>query len=259
MTIVYVDPSELKSSSKFAKCIGDFPIQPLPGLEERTGADSMIGFAGMPAPTNDALLGLHIKAGALLVQVKFDFDLIASIIDGRYKASQEKMHSIGAQWDQCILLFIAQVFEARDHNEFMINGQYASDIVPAAKNFTFGHYVEQRMMWAKRGGIFENIVMEHKVNDWLIAAGNTIKKCRNEPVKEVWEPRQKLALVSDWRNLLVNLPGISQKRAMLLYNALEVKSWYGFVAALMDDSLLDVSGIGLGTIEKIKRYLKNEK
>ncbi len=254
--MIYPDPSELRSSSKFGKCMKGVNRHSSPGLEEATGADVLIGVPGLPHPTTPILLKRHISAGALLVQIKFGFDLFASIFDGRYKASQAKMLATGASPDQVILLFVGIVLHSKKDKLIVMNGQWMRDMLPMAKNFTYDHYLEQRLMWGERGGIFEVIEMESRVKDWFVAAENVMEKCRNEPVKTFWKPQQKLALIDDWRNILINIPGIGEKHATAIYNKLETKSWRGFMSALESGRLLEIPGIGSGIIEKIKEYLK---
>jgi hypothetical protein len=256
---LFVDPGELKSNSKFIKCRGMAGLEPvpLPGLETMTGADILISPLDSPKPANGFLLKMHLGQGALLVQLKFSFDLVASIIDGRFKSSQARMLATGARPNQVILLFIGLAFEPEKENaELMINGQYVRNIVPAAKNFKFRHYLEQRRKWALRGGIFEHITLSNSLKTWIESAAETTF---NEPTsKQVWEPQQELFLIDDWRNVLVNLPSVGEKKAQDIYEWLPDKSFYEFLAAVDDGSLLNVPGIGPGTIEKIQSYLRGE-
>jgi ERCC4-type nuclease len=260
---LFVDPSELKSDSKFARCKGIKEIEPvlLPGLEERTGADILISPVGLPDPANEFLLKMHLDQGALLVQLKFSFDLIASIIDGRCKASQAKMLATGANPSQVVLLFIGMAHREKPNKvliepALMINGQQPKYIIPAAKNFTFEAYLKQRLLWAKRGGVFETS-LEKELAVWIESAAEA---AFNEPAsKQVWKPKQKLFMINDWRNILINLPDLGEKKAQDIYDYLTDKSFYGFMDALKDKSLTNVPGIGLGTIKKIQEYLKGEK
>jgi ERCC4-type nuclease len=256
---LFVDPGELKSSSKFKRCKGirNFKPIPLPGLEEITGADIIISPANLPKPINRHLLKIHLNEGALLVQLKFGFDLIASIVDNRLKSSQAKMLATGASQSQIILLFIGLVFEPeKESSELMINSKYVRNIVPAAKNLRYKHYLEQRLKWSLRGGIFEQITLNDSLATWIESAA---KVAFNEPVsKQVWEPQQKLYLVDDWRNVMVNLPGIGEQKAQDIYDWLVDKSFYEFLDALEDETLTNVPGIGPGIIRKIKSYLKGE-
>jgi hypothetical protein len=260
---LYVDPSELKSDSKFIKCRGikDLDFVPLPGLEERTGADILISPSNLPNPINEFLLKMHLDQGALLVQLKFGFDLVASIIDGRYKSSQAKMLATGAPCNQIVLLFIGLLFEPRVEKSDLIlvlNGQAVTNILPQAKNFRFEHYIKHRMKWTQRGGIFENIIYPENVAGWIKSAAEV---AFDEPAsKQVWKPRQELFFVDGWINLIVNMRGcnIGEKKAQAIYDWIEDKSFYGFLAALEDGSLTNVPGIGPGTIEKIQKYLKGE-
>lgn len=83
--VLYVDPGELKSSSRFKRNIRGLKYTALPNLEAMTGADFMISRVGLPKPKTEMLLKMHLSRGALLVQQKFALDLVASIIDGRFK------------------------------------------------------------------------------------------------------------------------------------------------------------------------------
>jgi ERCC4-type nuclease len=254
---LFADPGELKRDSKFIKCEGIKELKPisLPGLEERTGADIMVSPFNLPNPINDFLLKMHLDEGALLVQLKFSFDLIASIIDGRYKASQAKMLATGANPNQIILCYIG-LATLRPPDQLIINGQYPRNVVPAAKNIKFETFYKQRLLWAKRGGVFEQISLLEELATWIKSAA---KVAFNEPAnKQVWKPKQELFLVDDWRNILVNLPGLGEKKTQDVYDWLSDKSFYGFMAALEDESLVNVPGIGSGTIEKIQKYLKGE-
>jgi hypothetical protein len=257
---ICIDLSELRENSKFSLCsAAKMPnLHPLPNLEGRTGADLMICPLGLPYPANDFLLQRNIDEGALLVQMKFGLDLMVSIIDGRYKAGQERMITTKAKPDQIILLFIGSVFEAKTDNELMINGQRVSDIIPAAKSFTYSHYWTQRLLWAMRGGIFEQVVMDYKIIEWIKSAAKAIQECQDRPIRKVWQPRQSLFLVDDWRNMMINLPDIGEKKAQDIYEWLEDKSFYGFMDALQNDSLQKVDGIGKKTVEKIKHYLEGK-
>jgi len=259
---LFVDPGELKSDSKFIKCEGMKELAiALPGLEEQTGADIMIGKYGLPKPANTMLLKMHLDQGALLVQLKFNVDLAASIIDGRLKHSQAKMLDTGAHFSQIVLLFVGWIHEEVDRDMLkpvlMIdNKMQVRDIVSPAKNLTLKSIMKQRLLWAKRGGVFEQIETGKDLSQWIESAAEVTF---NEPAsKQVWKPKQELFLIDGWRNLLVNLPGLGEKKAQDIYDWLDDKSFYGFMAALEDGSLTDVPGIGSGTIEKIKRYLRGE-
>jgi ERCC4-type nuclease len=254
---LYIDPSELKSSSKFKRHTRGLKYVSLPGLEEMTGADIMISPVGLPKPITKPLMKLHLDNGALLVQLKFGHDLVASIIDNRLKESLAKMLAAGAAHNQAILFFIGLVFEPeKEASELMINGSYVSNVVPGSKNFKFKHYLEHRQKWALRGGIFEQITLETSLKQWIESAAKTMNEAKEKPVKRAFEISQSITLVKDWRNLLVNLPDIGEIKAIEIYNWLEDKSFYGFLAALEDGSLANVPGIGAGTIKKIKDYFK---
>jgi hypothetical protein len=255
---LFNDPGEARSNSKFRQCKGIKDLKPisLPGLEALTGADILISPLNSPYPMNEHLLKIHLDTGALLVQLKFGFDLIASIIDSRFKTSQVKMLATGANQNQIILLFIGFVFEPyREDGELMINGTYVHNIVPAAKNFKYRHYLEQRLKWSLRGGIFEQVTLDSSLIIWIKSAAEMFDKPVN---RRVWEPQQKLFLTDDWRNVLVNLPGIGERKAQDIYDWLVDKSFFEFLAALEDESLLAVPGIGLPTINKIKQYLEGD-
>ena len=256
---LYVDPSEMKNDSQFKKCKGIGELKPisLPGLEEMTGADIIISPPNLPKPSNKFLLKMHLEKGALLVQLKFGFDLIASVVDGRLPHSQAKMLATGASSNQIILLFIGLLFEPTVSEAdlmLILNGQIVSKVISQAKNLKFPHYIKQRLLWEQRGGLFENIIFLENVKMWIENAASVAFESKS--VKQVWHPKQELLLIDDWRNLLANLPGLGEKKANDIYNWLEDKSFYGFMAALKDESIKDVPGIGAGIISKIKEYLK---
>ncbi len=248
--MIYIDPSENRSSSKL-KNVLTLEWKELVGLEERTGADMLIGASGLPHPNSDFILYKHIENGAILVQNKFDLDLIASIIDGRYKASQAKMVATGASATQIVCLFIAGVvMESHQDGSLIIGGQSVKQFIPQSTNLGWQNYQEQIFKWYKRGGIFEHLQTEAKLDEWILAAEATMKIAPNV---DVWPIQQKLFLVDDWRNTLASLPGVGSKKAQTIFE--EYDNWTSFYDALLNDSLAELSGIGPGIIKNIKTYL----
>jgi len=247
--MIYIDPSEDRTTSKLTKTLHGYHL--LPGLEEGTGADMLIGVSGLPHPKSDFMLNKHIEAGAVLVQVKYELDLIASIIDGRFKTSQEKMIATGARPDQIVLLFIAGVvMEGHQNGGLSIGGAPVKKYIPHAAKFSWQHLQKQIFLWSKRGGIFEHLQLEYKLNEWVSAVEETMEIPSSV---NAWPIQQKIALVNDWRNSLVSLPDIGHKKAHAIFK--KYRSWWAFCDALLDGSLGEMRGFGSGTIENIKKYL----
>ena len=155
--MLYIDPSETRSTSKLEKLLAnpgimDMPSQLLPGLEAKTGADVMNSPLNGPTPNNDFLLQKHINAGASLIQIKFDHDLISSILDGRFKEAQWRMLNIGAYHRQCVLLFIG-FMSLNGEGELLINNRRPVDVIGGkAKHFNdmkIMHY--HKSLWQSRG------------------------------------------------------------------------------------------------------------
>lgn len=301
--MLYIDPSELQSTSKFEKLTSaidnyetdanmpDIKFVELSGLEKRTGADMMLSPLNGPVPSTDILLRIHLDAGASLIQIKFDHDLIASIIDGRFKEAQYRMIEAGASPWQCVLLFIGYT-SLNKQGQLLINNQRPVDIIGSNAryfdNMECVHY--HKSLWQKRGnecggGRFEQILAK-ELPGWLKADLKSTLAWQNEPEKLIyshripmtreelavddnpstiekeWLSAQKLTMVKGLRELLRGLDRINNKRAQLIWQYLRnsdyPRNWYGFMEILENGEIMKIEGIGKGTMEKIRETLTNE-
>lgn len=296
--MLYIDPSELRDTSKLEKltsCIDDYETDAnmpdikfveLSGLEKRIGADMVLSPLNGPVPSTDILLRIHLDAGASLIQIKFDHDLIASIIDGRFKEAQYRMIEAGASYWQCVLLFIGFTSLGKQ-GQLLINNQRPVDIIGGnAQHFDdmkIIHY--HKSLWQKRGGRFETI-LARELPEWVEADLKSTLAWQNEPEKLIYSHRvpmtreklvvgddpslierewllaQKLTIVKGLRELLRGLDGISNKYAQLIWqylrNSDHPRNWYGFMEILENGEIMKIEGIGKGIVKKIKGTLKNE-
>jgi ERCC4-type nuclease len=281
--MIYIDPSELRQNSKLLKCLDNNPDfgldetkwQPLNGLEQLTGADVMISPEGLPYPSTEFLIKFHIKKGAFLVQLKFDHDLIASILDGRYKEAQSRMKLIGSAPWQRILLQVG-FFYRDEENNICANGQKSIDVIGAsARSFRFKYLLSIKTLWGARGGQFQEVATCDLIK-WFEAQEHCLKSLAESPQKFVWpsspelyeneleimdnpnwiqkewRSAQELILIDDWRKMLMSLPGIGNKKARQIGQ--EYESWLEFEKAIITNSL-EIKGIGKKTIDGIREFI----
>jgi len=288
MPKLYIEPSELRSNSKTKKYLipqhhkpgersilslsgnNELESEPVDGLEELTGADLMISPPGMMFPATDFLIKRHIQKGALLIQVKFDHDLVSSITDGRYKEAQLRMIECDAAPWQRILLFIGTVKFDEDIN--LIVNRTKSYV----NKFKYPHFVKHRTLWSMRGGIFVQLPSAKHLPFWIIgnqlalveAKENKQKICwpqlpvLYEEMREMsdnpsyiereWYAAQILTRVNNLSVLYASLPGIGYKKAMDIYD--QYPTFKKFQTAL-DKGSIEIKGIGKKTIENIKEFL----
>ncbi len=296
--MLYIDPSELRTTSKLEKITAymdnyvidadmpDLEYMESPGLEKISGADMMNSPLDEPVPSTDILLRIHLDAGASLIQNKFDHDLVASIIDGRFKEAQYRMINTGAHFRQCVLLFIGFT-SLNKQGELLINNKRPVDIIGGkAKHFDDMKCIYyHKSLWQKRGGRFEEMLLKD-LPAWLEADLKSTLTCQNEPDKLIyphrepmyeeglamgdnpafiereWLSSQKLTMVGGLREQLRGIEGLGIKRAHAIYQYLDTngypQNWYGFHEILMSGEIMKVEGIGKGIMEKVKEALKNE-
>ncbi len=280
--MIYIDPSETRSSSKALFLLDAFgdDIQPME-IEGDTGADIMISPNDLPHPATPFLLEKHVKEGSTLAQLKFGHDFVSSVIDGRVKESQSRMKLIGAAPWQRGLLCIGDYESWGPQNELFV------DFEPAFNKggFTYIQFLAAKAMWIKRGGFVE-IVKLKDLADWIRVQQAAVNKVKEEPqrifypqspvlyeeelpefdnedtAEKEWQAAQNLTMVTDWRNLLNTLPGIADKKIRAIIKYMEDndkdRNWYNFMELLENGKLTKVAGIGNGIASKIKRYLENK-
>ncbi len=284
--MIYIDPSELREgpekSSKALPLLSIFKdkIRPVKDLEKNTGADLMISPSNLPHPVSPFLLNRHIEGGATLVQLKYGHDLVSSIVDDRVKESQAKMILTGAMPWQCCLLAIGAFESWGPERELFINFEPTYN----KAGFPFSHYLAAKAMWIKRGGFFDT-VLEKDLEEWIRVEQSAIDKVRTNPQriiypkspvlyeeetnfdnddfsKKEWIAAQSLTLITDWRNLLNDLPGIADKKIRAIVRYMEdndvERNWYSFMELLENGRLIEITGIGTGLESKIKNYLENK-
>jgi len=274
--MIYIDPSELRESSKLKKYISDVIYKPLPELEAMTGADLMISPTGLPPIQDEVMLQYHIDQGAILEQWKFGHDLPSSIADDRLNNSLMKMQSTGAQAWQCRLTFVG-TFNSNDDEMALVDGEMT--------------YTDYPMKWIQIDGALDFYILrggsinpflssEKSIRDHLnnrqkhldvIRAGEKTKLLwpklplfYNEtpgvdPLVKEWYQAQNLKPIDDIRNMIRYIPAtrIGPKMAMAIGKYMEENEirldWSGFTSLLQGDKpiILDVPGIGKKTLDNI--------
>lgn len=222
--MIFIVPSELRSTSNLLKYISDVDYKPLPGLEQNTGADLMVSPDGLPLPFSDKLLQLHIDSGAILDQYKFGHDLVQSILDGRLNESLARMQATGAMISQCRLSFVGLLGYDNTKGYATINGQLSYGKYPM-KWIQVDAAISR---WIDRGGSYHPLAsgkqillrlagIQKRVNEYY--AGKTSKKVWPTKLKQVeiieptnphlrkWKVAQRIEMIDDLRPLLRQIPG----------------------------------------------------
>jgi hypothetical protein len=276
----FIEPSELRKSSKLKKYLDDVIYKPLPGLEARTGADIMISPDGLLFPKSDVLLRYHIQQGAKLLQIKFGHDLPQSIIDSRLDEALLRMLQAGGRFWQCLLTFIGTLgIDSKGYAK--INGQR-----------TYGHSMTWKQIngafiaWTEKGGSLDaplssgKRLVDHFTNHQRrlnnIRSGEVQKLVypTQEPVYEKvdenqsllkqWEAAMELKPVVDFRVILCAIPGakVGPDRAQAIYEWMRLNdkkmSFRGFLEVLDANELLKVPGIGKGILKAIRKGLDDD-
>lgn len=237
-------------------------------LEELTGADLMITNLG--APLVPALLKAHIESGAILVQIKRGNDLPASV-GPRANSSLARMIDCGtfAPW-QRVLLFVGTLGYDAESGAAIINGKHISHLGP----HTYWAVQGTLEKWVERGGVVSFLPRMSMLPGWLGLKMGHLAEYQREPVKQVYKiyPQiyqevpenvhgvtlQKLELVKDWRNTLLTLPGLGEKRVEAIYNYIIANTDGSLMQALFlltdVEEAKPVPGIGAGTVQKIRDW-----
>lgn len=273
---IFIVPSELRSTSNLLKYISDVDYKELPGLEALTGADVMISPDGLPFPRNDKLILTHITNGAKLIQIKFGHDLPGSIVDGRLNEALSRMLKTGANSWQCLLLFVGTIGRDDTKDMVTINGQ-----LTYGKQPLLWWYIDQAIgYWLERGGIYYNLpsgkmIPEHLANTQQrinkhVSGDSDVKLIwpkapvfydqiePTNPYLKKWKVAQKIVVVDDLRALLCTIPGarIGPSLSTAIFDYMKEKNirqcFMGFLSLVREGDLLNVPGIGKGTLEAIR-------
>lgn len=243
--MIYIEPNEKQS-----KLFDDIPHKVCEHLEEWTGADIMVTVSKLPV-TTQALVNLHIKNGAILVQRKSGMDLISSMGE-RMNSSLERMRSAGAQQVQCVLLFVGSMTENAD-GKVVVDG-FTSD-------YTLANVVGSLEGWVERGGVY-SCIEKGKLGRWLAIKEHHLEVYQERKVKYIFpeSPMQELKGVNDWRITIATFPMMGVAKTNALYDAIvKSKCDNTLLTALywltIDDDLYKVGGIGSETVQAVRKWL----
>lgn len=293
----YLDTSEAKSNSLTLKNIDISQFTIVNGLERSTGADLMISpVDNLPNPITKTLAKKHIIEGASLVQVKFGQDMIASILDGRINEAIDRMLSLGAMTWQCLVLEVG-IFSEKD-GKLLINkspsygikeyrnyliakqmyikrgvtmvsipgGRYLVPWIeaevkaiqncldrPVQAEYPFSPVFYEEDIAPREEDIKGMTPREYK---------NTINDKTLNPLLREWNRAQRLEIVNDIRLTWRTIPGVGDEIATRIYNYLssskQPQNWYGFQNIIKNGDILEVEGIGKGTLRKITNWLQGD-
>lgn len=199
-------------------------------LEELTGADLII--SPLQAPITFAILPLHIKAGALLVQIKRGLDL-ASSLGSHLWESLAKMRETGARQWQCVLLTTGVVLPAQDDRCIIakptvhIDGHVTWEYFPAINGASYQSVESALRHWTWYGGVVVQLADESRVEAWARLTESRLLEKIERGVKEIWpsppefdDPLIGLQRIRDWRTILAAFPGVGPAKATSLRQAM---------------------------------------
>lgn len=220
--MIYIDSDELKSSSITKKHLPDKFIE-VANLEALTGSDAMVSIGNYPKPTTEKFIKLHIKSGAVLVQIKHGHDLTSSF-GTRINECIWRMQQTGAKSWQMVILFVGFANADKD-GLLMVNNQYSHN---EYKKATYKQYLGAKMAIRERGATFEEIVSARHLPNWIQLQENHLQNFKQK--KLVWpdkpilykgfgdfNPMQSLEKVNDFRIPLMTINGLGEKRVQNLY------------------------------------------
>lgn len=224
--LIVVDSSELRSNSKSLEAfqLSDLEITEVGWLEELTGADMMItAFRDMPVvpPT----LKFHIESRkAVLFQIKWGNDLIASIPDGRLVFELSRMNETSAFHWQKVLLPVGYYFRNNDENVMTGRRMLAQNPTiywtESTPRCNWKALETSLRRWALRGGTVLSNVTDQ--NDFInVIRDYCVDLMELKPVTELWNPIELLSepehplqsaiRVTDGRLMISAIPGIGPK------------------------------------------------
>jgi hypothetical protein len=206
--MIFVDSSELRSNSKTLSLFKAQGVRYVegPNLEMLTGADILVSSVAIPPQTKTIIMEHHLSAGAILVQVKHDADVLS------YDNAREalvRMMEVAGRSSQRMLLFV--------NNESSENYYEAAMSVAAA--------------WTDRGGSYAELQSAEFFGKWLQIKEKRILKLQQEPKKSVLvapdrfvddqlPPLQSLEIIKDFRRALVAMRGVGPKFINEVYHNL---------------------------------------
>ena len=208
-------------------------------LEKVTGADFLISPASFPT-TTEALIRRHIAEGALLVQRKSLRDLVESCRgNGGIKASLARMHAVGAQWWQCVVLASGIFLPDVRRGTVKVgvptlhdNGRITFTWQQATVQYT--SFTTAKRRFALRGGWIDIVSCDEEIPGWLRHAESDLQALKAHPVRELYpdlakfppdscDPFQEVREVTDARTVIAALHGIGKIKATALWDA--IRAW----------------------------------
>ncbi len=218
---IFADPNELREGSTLPKDVAAVAT-PLPGLEEKTGADLLVSILDAPA-LSDTLLKRHCEYGAL-IQLKRLNDLQSSITDQRLFYDILKMR----EWSPFPWLVVSGVMLSRNGKAIIgkvTSGDVdASEVVTATITGRIGlnyNAVDAALdAFAYYGGYIKHLPDDTLLLPWLNRQAAALQDIKDGKITELM-PRSK------WRDItgpskvawLASLfDGIGQKTARAVFD-----------------------------------------
>jgi hypothetical protein len=196
-----------------------------PILEEVTGADFLISPVDNLPVTTEALIKLHIKKGAVLIQRKSLRDLVESTRFG-IKSSLARMQDAGAAWWQCCVLASGVFLPNSKTGNVKVGMPVIKDtgaitFLWQQTNVKYSAFVAAKRRFPWRGGYIEILSCDDEILSWLKGAERDIKSLSENPIKEIYQPLQKIDVIKDARTVLGALDGIGPMRATQLWDGIK--------------------------------------
>lgn len=169
MTTLFIDPSELRSTSKWPSTIKAVEC---PGLEELTGADFVVSKLPINPVSN---LNWHKQNRSLFVQRKSGYDVFSF---EQTNIEIARMKAVGLSMQQCILLFIGRCYPDS-------SGLAVIDHQKPHGETTYKTFEKRQALITGRGVQFCQIASVAELETWLEARVEAIQDMVDEPVKNV--------------------------------------------------------------------------
>jgi len=252
--MIYVEPNEVQEGTIVHPSLIRVSV-PLPGLEEKTGADFLIDPAFKPEYLDDTFLA-EASARGMLIQRKHGEDLTNSIRDQRLFDAGKKMR----RWtDRPWLTVIGSLYATDDGN---------CKIGPTQTNWTFSSVSGALDWWQdpdKANGGVSFVRLEKDFAKWMISwEKRLIERAGRDPEEEKidYQIQQPDPFPEEWAWLstLQTFPTIGRKKAIALGRAFgtlaDVLYWMSnpqFYKTADPDVYPE--GIGIGTIMQVRKWL----
>lgn len=250
---IYADPTELRPGTRLSKSVV-LAVEPLPGLEKRTGGDFLITPLEklLVDVTRDTLpvrraLEAHFNAGAVLVARKSGTDLLNSLAD--LKGVLMRMlewAGPGAAW-----LLHTGTYVVEDG--FVAVDGWASKVKPKQ--------VEGALFWwERRGGHVKHLDNDDQIGAWLNEMLEYSRQVMEEPIRHVVHaPAQKLARGKrNWVTTgMAFPPGVGLKKRRALRDSLKadgLEPWLSNAVYRATTNQVKVPGFGKVLVDRCREW-----